>query len=117
MVIRSVVNGVNRIYDTDDERFPFFVETPRGDFHVSDLLGACVLAEHGGHVAALKVKLELVQEDGFMTVHRYGPWRIDRQSNGSYRITHTRTGEWANVGFNLNNVRIWLADEEAEVAA
>lgn len=115
--LRSTVNGVNRIYDTDDPEWPFFIETPLGDYHSNELIGALAVADVGGNIRATKVKLELIEEDGFMTVHRCGPWRIERQPNGAYHITHTRTGEWADVGFGLTNVRCWLADEGGEEVA
>ena len=101
---------MNRIYDTDDPEWPFFIETPLGDYHTNELLGALAIADVGGNIRATKLKLIVVDED----TYRYGPWLIDRQPNGGYRIQHTETGETAMPGFSLSAVRCWLADEAGE---
>ena len=111
--LRSTINGENRVYDTDDERWPFYIETPRGGFHSNELIGALAIADVGGNLPALKVKLQPIDED----TYRCGPWLIDRQPNGGYRIQHTETGEMARPGFSLASVRCWLADEGGEDVA
>jgi hypothetical protein len=111
--LRSTINGESRVYDTDDGRMPFYVETPRGGFASNELLGALAIAEVGGNLPALQLRLVQV-EDGIM---RCGPYIIERQPNGAYRITDSRTGEMVEPTFSLTGVRCWIADHQQDEGA